>query len=331
MSSIGEAPSRFRWGFPKVHLPVVWSPLLGLARSSLAFGMLGTLLLTPSASLFRPVLGIGEFPLCSGIQNLGLFCVVENLDIGRYFACALLVWVIVGYLPQVSALFHFWVAFSLNTGISIPEGGDQIGAIITFMLIPVCLGDPRLNHWHRGAQGSLLTNTRLSIAWVFICLIKLQMTVVYFYSVAGKHNQPEWTDGTFLYYQSLGIFGPVGIWKHLSDWAFQFPILLALATWTPLLIEFVLACTCLSSAKYRPYILLLGTSFHLAIAIYLGLWSFFFAMFGALILFAVPRTSPAYGDATEVRELARALLPPKWARSTKRQTSVVTHESNPSD
>lgn len=70
---------------------------------------------------------MGSYPLCRGVESLGLFCVMprEQLGLAKVLGIIILLLVISGPLPQLTGILHAWVAFSVATGISIPDGGDQ--------------------------------------------------------------------------------------------------------------------------------------------------------------------------------------------------------------
>lgn len=283
---------------PRITLPVVWSPFIGLLRSVLALGSIMTLLFTSSDALFRPVLGVGNYPLCRGVESLGLFCVIprEQLGLAKTLGIIILLLVMSGYLPQVTGVLHLWVAFSVATGISIPDGGDQITSNLVLLLVPVCLTDPRLNHWQKARTGSLLIPGRAGIAAVSLAALKLQVSILYFYSMTGKMFQTEWAEGSALYYIGSGFFGPSGILKDVFALLTENPLISMGMTWGALAIELLLAVTLLTPIRYRLVWFGLGFSLHLGIALFLGIWSFQIAMLAALALLTVPAKSPVYSD-----------------------------------
>lgn len=315
--------TRARFADTKLALPVVWSPFIGLVRSILAFGSLLTLLFTGTDSLFRPVLGVGSYPLCRGVESAGLFCVMprEQLGLAQILCIFSLLLVISGYLPQVTGILHFWVAFSIASGISIPDGGDQITSNLVLLLVPICLTDPRLNHWSRATTGHRLLSGRAGIAAVSLAALKLQVSILYFYSMTGKMFQTEWAEGSALYYIGSGFFGPSGALKDLFAFLTENPLISLGMTWGALVIELLLAVTLLTPSRYRLLWFCLGCSLHCCIALFLGIWSFQIAMIAALAVLTVPANSRMYAGGFQ---LAR-LLSPSLFRGPVRNTSGDRH------
>ncbi len=281
---------------PRITLPLVWSPFMGMMRSILAAGTLLTLIFTSNDALFRPVLGVGNYPLCRGVESLGLFCVIsrEQLGLAKTLGIVILLLVISGYLPQLTGVLHAWVAFSVATGISIPDGGDQITSNLALLLVPICLTDPRLSHWSRASAGSLWIPSRAGTAAVSLAAVKVQVSVVYFFSMAGKMFQTEWAEGSALYYIGSGFFGPSGALKDAFALLTDNPVISLGMSWGAVLIELLLAVTLLTPVRYRLVWFALGVSLHTGIALFLGIWSFQVAMLAALSLLTIPATSPVY-------------------------------------
>ncbi|PRB39732.1 hypothetical protein CQ020_16660 [Arthrobacter sp. MYb23] len=288
---------------PQITLPLVWSPFMGMVRSILAVGTLLTLIFTSNDALFRPVLGVGNYPLCRGVESLGLFCIIslEQLGLAKILGILILLLVISGYLPQLTGVLHAWVAFSVATGISIPDGGDQITSNLALLLVPICLTDPRLSHWSRAKTGSLWIPSRAGIAGVSLAGLKVQVSVLYFYSMTGKMFQTEWAEGSALYYIGSGFFGPSGALKDAFAVLTDNPVMSLGMSWAALLIELLLAVTLLTPVRYRLAWFALGASLHTGIAVFLGIWSFQVAMLAALSLLTIPATSPVYSSEFRLR------------------------------
>jgi antimicrobial peptide system SdpB family protein len=282
--------------------PVLWSPFLGLARTLIALGNLITVLFTSTDFLFRPVAGLGSYPLCTHADRVGLFCALRtDLDAARVVAVLVLIAVIVGFLPQVTSLLHAWVAFSISSSISIPEGGDQIATIMALLLVPVCLTDPRLNHWSAARAGDRARPWRVGFAVTFAVAIKLQLSVLYFYSGAGKLFVTEWAEGTALYYIVQGFFGASGLPRVVLLEVAGTPVGAAALTWGTMLLELGLAAILLTRGRLRLVLALAGAALHLGIIVAIGLWSFQITMLGGLLLLALPFDSPAHRPGATLR------------------------------
>src|SRR5699024_3242820 len=130
-------------------------------------------------AIFAPVLGRDVAPYCSGIDAISVFCLFprEQLTLIRWLCVVVLLVIASGWRPRWTALPHWWIAFSVFNSISIPDGGDQAAALLTLMLVPVLLTDPRRWHWQRGStsDGSASWSVRpwqVSIAIVMLIVIR---------------------------------------------------------------------------------------------------------------------------------------------------------------
>ncbi|WP_079154721.1 sporulation-delaying protein SdpB family protein [Streptomyces subrutilus] len=270
-----------------------WAAGYGLARTLLALGTLGTLAFSDSASLFREVATVGQYPLCRGVTGAGAFCLVspDHFEAMRWACCLVLVIAASGWRPRYTAIPHAYVAFSVFTGISIPDGGDQITWILTLLLVLVAVGDPRRWHWQPQPRPDETASRR---TWALIgvsaiTLARIQMSVLYFQSCVAKLPHAEWADGSALYYWiNNHAFGAPGWLRPALNAVAENPVGVAALTWSPLVLEIVLAAALLLPQRVRWMLLPVGVLFHLGIAVVMGLWSFAFAMWAGLLLLLTP-------------------------------------------
>jgi len=182
----------------------LWTNVYGAGRSALAIATASTLICNAPSTLFRPAAGIDQVPVCKGLGTVSLFCLATNrhLEIARWTTVLILAIVASGYRPRVTGIFHWWAAFSLQASAVVLDGGDQIAAILTLLLIPVTLTDDRRWHWRAppASTGSTLESVRFVIATSAWYVIRLQIAGIYFDSAVAKLAVPEWRDGTALYY-----------------------------------------------------------------------------------------------------------------------------------
>ncbi|WP_091723296.1 sporulation-delaying protein SdpB family protein [Pseudarthrobacter equi] len=286
---------------PSGQPPALWSPIVGLVRSLLAFASFLTLLTTPSTSLFQPLWGLGMQPVCVGVNSLNWFCLFGTEPWSKLLACAVLVIVMSGYVPQVTAFLHYWISFSLFNGIAVPDGGDQITAVLTLLLIPLCITDPRLNHWSPAKEVPDRSKWRRGWALAAVLGIKVQMSVLYLQSCIEKTSQTEWATGNNLYYTASGVFGFSDPVRDLLGPLLENAFGVSLLTWSVLVLEFALAITLLTPPQWRPYLFLLAALFHAGIAIFMGLWSFAIAMVAADLLLTLPLTANAFAPGVALR------------------------------
>lgn len=283
----------------RAHLPRTdpWTDIYGLARTLLALSLAITLGLNELNDLFMPRGNGGNigFECSLALSKVGLFCFAEeaNAQFARGFAVLVLLVVASGWRPRITGPLHWYVAFSFQANANVVDGGDQLGALLALLLLPITLLDGRKWHWDPpvGAHDE----RRRLIGWWFFTLVRIQIAVVYFHAAVGKLGVTEWTDGTALYYWLLHpTFG-------VSDWLRPaiLPVLLhgtlvALLTWSVLALEFMLAAGLIAAPQWRRPLLVGGFLLHGGIILVHGLVSFSIVMFAALILFLHPVDVPIF-------------------------------------
>ena len=294
------------------QIPAPWTNVYGLARSMLALETLSTLALHDADRLFRPlgyeIAQVTDNPL---VSHLSLFSLLagERLQLARWIAIGILLLVISGWRPRITGLLHWWVSFSFATSAVLLEGGDQITANLTLLLLPVTLTDPRTSHW-APPTAPLTRSWQKVLALVALSalvVVRLQVAGIYLHASIGKMRVAEWQNGTALYYWFLHpVFG-------VSDWLrpFVLPLLtngvtVTAMTWGVIALELFLFAGLVMEKRYRPLLLKLGLLFHFGIVLVHGLGAFFLAMAGALILYLRPWDEPFGWPAVLVR-LPRAL------------------------
>lgn len=239
--------------------------------------------------------------VCTGVNSLNWFCLIGTEPWTKMLACAVLVFVMSGYIPKVTALLHYWISFSIFNGIAVPDGGDQITAVLTLLLIPLCITDPRLNHWSAATVVPNRSKWRRGWPLAAVLGIKVQMSVLYLQSCIEKTSQTEWATGNNLYYTASGVFGLSNPVRDFLGPLLENAFGVSLLTWSVLVLEFALAITLLTPAQWRPYLLLLAALFHTGIGIFMGLWSFAIAMVAADLLLTLPLTAKAFAPGFALR------------------------------
>ncbi|MFD5479970.1 sporulation-delaying protein SdpB family protein [Streptomyces hawaiiensis] len=279
----------------QLTFPLPWAAGYGLARTLLALGTLGTLAFSDAATLFREVATVGRYPLCQGINAGGAFCMVSSghYDTMRWLCCLVLVVAASGWRPRLTAIPHAYVTFSVFTGISIADGGDQITWILTLLIAIVAIGDKRRWHW-QPSHSIEEPASRQSTVWALlavsaIVMARIQMAVLYFQSCVAKLPHAEWADGSALYYWVNNYAFGAPYWlRPALDVIVDNPVGVAAMTWGPLVLEIILAAALLMPQRVRWMLLPAGILFHLSIAMVMGLWSFAIAMWAGLLLLLSP-------------------------------------------
>jgi len=269
----------------------LWTNTIGLSRSLLAFGTLSTLLANEAHLLFPSIEGMGNFIMNS---EFSLFYLLkEHLHIAKWVSVIILILVISGWRPMLTCIPHWWVAFSFFTSSPIVDGGDQITSILTLLLIPVCITDKRRWHWENNGpkieSSDFWQQCKHLFIVSFLIVIKVQIAIIYYHAATAKLSVEEWTNGTALYYWfTHDVFGMGSFLEPLLMPVLLNPVLVTLMTWSVIVFEILLFAACLMSRRNQKIMLTLGISFHFSIFVIHGLFSFFFAMAAALILYLIP-------------------------------------------
>lgn len=300
-----------------------WTNVYGVGRTLLALSGAAVLAVNDTHVLFHPALGTPDPPVCTSMSTASLFCMLPDayVELGRWIAVGILLVVASGWRPRVTGMLHWWVAYSfMSTGVLV-TGGEAITALLTLLLVPITLTDPRRWHWSSLGKDAVESTSAYArvVAWGAWLLIRIQVAGVYFHSAVGKVTVEEWANGTALYYWLVDPAYGMPPWAE--------PLLLPLVThavgvtvltWGVVLFEFFLFAGLVMDRRWRPYLLVLGILFHAGIAVLQGLLSFSVIMFGALIMYLRPLNRPFDLDrvAPYVRSLkARLRLTRRTVRS----------------
>ena len=278
-----------RWARERVTV-APWSSGIGLARTVLALGTLGTLLATSPQVLLSRLAGGVVPPTCGGAARIGIWCVLPegHGQLARLVSAAVLAVVASGWRPRFTAIPHWWVAWSVIANVTVQDGGDQITAILTLLLIPVLLTDPRRWHWSPGRESAGGTARRV-IAYAALLLIQVQVAGLYFDAGVSKLGVTQWADGTAMFYWFHNvIFGAPGWIQPATNAVSDSPWLVALVTWGAVGLEITLGCAIVMPRPAKRALLAAGLLFHDGIALTMGLVSFDAAMTGALLLYLLP-------------------------------------------
>jgi len=277
--------------FSTVDTGSPWTNLCGLARTLLALCTLTALLGHSAEELFFHLPNQAELMHDSPIGQFSLFYLLRDYpDLAVWIAIGILLVVILGWRPRYTGVCHWYVAASFAASCLLVQGGDQVVANLTLLLLPVTLLDDRKNHWHRPEESSSASENdyRKLVANSCFIVARIQVAVIYFFAGVSKLNVTEWANGTALYYWALHpIFGAPDWLRVLIE-----PILVLSApvlflTWGAILFEVLLAACLLAKEKYKPIMLVLGVLFHFGIWLIHGLFAFMLAMIGALLLYLV--------------------------------------------
>ncbi|MEC1670694.1 sporulation-delaying protein SdpB family protein [Bacillus mojavensis] len=289
-----------------------WTNVYGLARSIIALSSLLTLLVNHPSLIMKPASGISSYPACK--MNFSLFCLGENnymmLNLVRWICIAILVLVVIGWRPRITGILHWYVSYSLQSSLIVIDGGEQAAAVMTFLLIPITLTDPRKWHWSGRPDDAEGQRTIGKItAFISYFVIRLQVAVLYFHSTVAKLSQQEWVDGTAVYYFAQEkTIGFNGFFQELTKPFVTSPFVV-IPTWGTLLVQIVIFAALFAPKKHWRLILIIAVFMHEIFAVMLGLISFSIIMAGILILYLTPIDSTF--QFTYIRRL-------KWNKKEKK-------------
>ena len=270
-----------------------WSNVYGAARTILAAGTALTLAVSPAGVLF-PIADAGLLTCqTSGIPSLSVFCWLPaaSLDLVRWMVVVLLLVVASGWMPRFTGLLHWWLSASFYLSSSVIDGGDHLTGVLTLILVPLTLADPRRWHWQAPpiVSTALLWQMRALIGVSALVVVRIQMAGVYLHAFVAKIGTEEWADGTALYYWfNDHDFGPPPVLLGMLQPLLQNAVSVTALTWGAILVEVLLFLGIAASSRVKVWLFWLGVTFHGLIAVGIGLWSFSLAMTGALILYLWP-------------------------------------------
>lgn len=285
-----------------------WTNVYGVARSMLALATLLTLLADSSERLFRPLVieDPGIFDR-STVHGASLFFLGrEHLGVAKLLAIAVLVLVISGWRPRLTAIPHWWISFSFAASASMVDGGDLAAATLTLVLVPIALTDPRRSHWQGMGTGGPAASI---VAQTCGFLIRAQVAVIYLFAAVLKFPAEEWANGTALYYfWKNPTFGSPGLLRPLTDQIGR-SVLVVPLTWSVLALELCLAGALVAPLRFRRRLLPVAIVFHAGIAVIHGMPTFALTMSAALVLYLRPLWLPFPIPEVRRRPVARSSEP----------------------
>ena len=266
----------------------VYTPRLAIVRFLLAFGMLLTVLcnrldVVANHNYTRLPAYSAKHTTHASVpfKKADLFLMM-NPETARWVVVGILLLVMTGLLPQFTCLLHFWACFSVHNYFLILNGGDELAFILSLLLIPVCLADPRFNQWK---QKEITPSAGNIVANVTLYFIQLQCAWLYFDAGFFKISRPQWQDGTAVYYYTSHYrLGAVDWVRHINELVTLTP-LVKIVTWGVLLLEMGLAICLFLPARIKKKFIIPAIIFHLLIVVNFGLITFFIAELAMILLY----------------------------------------------
>lgn len=265
-----------------------YSFVYGLGRSIIALGTLTIFIFNDANYLFDEIalksISNSKFLL----HEINFFGIIgyDNLGLAKMITVLILLCVISGFFQKITCLLHFWITYSFYNSAILLDGGDQIATILTFLILPLAVFDKRSNHWYSVKIQSTISKL---IGHITFIIISMQVSYIYLNTAIEKiYKLEEWKNGTAIYYiANNNLFG-------MQEFALSAlsPILnsryVFFITWFIIISHLCLSYVLFLRRERKFNFLLLGISFHIIIAVFLGLYSFSLIMIGALILYLTP-------------------------------------------
>jgi antimicrobial peptide system SdpB family protein len=167
--------------------------------------------------------------------------------------------------------------------------------VLTLLLLPVTLTDPRRWHW-QPAPEPLPTGSRVCAqltACTLLTAIRVQVAGVYFHAAIGKFAVAQWANGTALYYWLQdGTHGAAAWQQPLLEPLLAYGLTTVLLTWGVMLHEYLLSTALVMPRRSWRWLLFSGMLMHGSILCMQGISSFSVAMMAALLLYLRPWDQP---------------------------------------
>jgi antimicrobial peptide system SdpB family protein len=258
-----------------------------ITRTIIAVASLSTILFSEDNLLFTHSLFENPNLKSSLVFKINMFFILgyNNLFWTKIIVTAILLSVISGYYHKITSVLHWYVSFSLYASLIVVDGGDQIAAIITLLLIPISFCDNRKNTWDNKEKSNNKTSNFISNS--ILIIIQLQIAVIYLNSGVAKINVAEWMNGSGYYYWfTHNAFGAPNYIKNTFGGLFSNSFIVLLITWGTIIFEiFMFGCLFSKNQTYKRFMLVIGFLFHFLIFIVHGLFSFFLIMFACIIVY----------------------------------------------
>lgn len=189
--------------------------LWDLGRTLILFAELTVVGLTPLMYLQAPVGGVDAEKQCS--NNLlfwNVLCSPLPDQWSRSIIIVLLLVAISGVSILASGVIGWYVAISLNTGLTHVDGGEAVAVVASIWIMLASLGDPRASIWKFQYGNKLhlvLPRFRSSLSSAAVFALKVQCSIVYAHAAISKLFTDQWLDGSAIYYVArMELFGVTG-------------------------------------------------------------------------------------------------------------------------
>ncbi|MGW5250221.1 sporulation-delaying protein SdpB family protein [Streptomyces sp. NPDC004129] len=262
----------------------------GVGRSLICFAELTVVLITSPKALLTPVLTISDGARCGGVRAASAYCLVggtPHAEYARWILVAVLLVAAVGYRPRWTAIPQLWAIYSIAVSITVPDGGESVGMIMSLLMLPIVLTDNRTWQWSPPTKP--LAPSGHAVAYAAFWAVRLQLAYIYLDTAISKFGVADWANGTAEYYFLRdNMFGVAKPWDGPLLALSKYPLVVIGMTWGALVVELLIAVCILGSDRWRKVGLVLDILLHGSIILLMGLWSFALVMIGCSIITSMP-------------------------------------------
>jgi antimicrobial peptide system SdpB family protein len=242
-----------------------------LVRILISLAVCNDILFYPSGSFTLPY-----------AHSFSLFSLFDETT-AKIFSVFILLFYILGFVPIITSILFFWLCYSLRSAEYAANGGNFLVMIFAFLMVPLSIVSAKKKNTEQ-IQFVLNASALLSIF-----TIRLQVSVVYFFSAWAKLKDVTWRDGSAIFFWANEPYTGWPNWMgSFKEYFFQYSLLSGIISWSVIVIEFLIAFAYLFSRPAKNKIFISAVVFHLMIAIFHGLVSFSLVMIAALILYIRP-------------------------------------------
>lgn len=260
---------------------------LGVARSLFALALLLTLLTSDKDVLFTEFTHLNDTSSLLEKCNLFLLLGYDKINVSYLISIIILLVVVLGILPRLTGILHWWITFSFYNSSVIIDVGDQMALIFTFFLIPITLLDTRSNHFKKSNKTSKLVK---NISETFWLVLKIQAALIFLEnSIIKILIYDEWVKGqNLLYWINHNIFGRQDLLASTLNNLHNIPFISAMILAIIILLKlFLVGALFINDNFIKHRLFIVAVLIHSIGYIYCGLISILLNFIAVLIIYLI--------------------------------------------
>ncbi|MCK7678305.1 hypothetical protein M0E84_09730 [Corynebacterium sp. CCM 9186] len=268
----------------------IQSRFISIGRSIIAVAQLIFILSVSQEIRFAEV-GPQPFgPRCQSWSQAGLYCVVgnENLGLADVMIAFGLILVIIGFYPRWTGFLHLYITYTISIAVTLPDGGESVALIFVGLLAVVSLSDNRRNCYLANLDMDRIPAPLEGISRTAIIFGRVLLCFLYAGAALIKLGVADWNSETALYHATNNT--TFGDWYQLLETSgtSEHGWLSAVATWTPVVLAFLISINAIGTANMRRFAFTLVVVLHGGNFLSTGLASFDLIMIGCFLSVITP-------------------------------------------